>query len=364
MSTGIRRRWVPSGRVVGVVALVLTVIVSGCYLSKPLWQPWWYAETLCGGHVTGGDLAALLPEKQLQAGRDTFEDGHGRLQCAVNEDDDHFVLAADAQTDPAAVRQALRMEFTIPSEPTYVFDRGTPGYYGQFGPVLIQECPKLGRDAEGRRHRLVTRVLSHGVENRASTASLRMAVSLANGAAEDLGCGTEPLPLPDHAGPPRRLSLRQAAGTMCGWLAGASLPKSPSGKGWKVAAPTDRRAPITNCSLLDAGTGKPAVDFTGWYGDWTQQPFEMLLGANVDIRKGHSSRDALMSENFGRAKAHCAGEAANFLADSPGTDAGRAEQLPSSRVRSLLNAFAKDQAERRHCTGLDLPGPTIHPSAH
>ncbi|MEU5213968.1 hypothetical protein [Streptomyces sp. NPDC020742] len=133
-----------------------------------------------------------------------------------------------------------------------------------------------------------------------------------NGASAELGYGAKPLALSDHAGPPRTLSLRETAGTMCDWLTRTRLPKSPSGKGWKVAAPTNVRAPITNCSLLDATTGKSAMDLTGCY------------GTGEDL--------------------------------SP--------QLPMSQVRSLLNAFAKDQAKRRGCTDLELPSTTIHPAAH
>lgn len=364
MTTGAGRRWVPSGRVLGIVAVVLAVVAGGGYSTKPLWQPWWYAATLCGGYVSGSDLAELLPNERLQAGKDTFGAGHVRLRCAVNSDDQHFVLAAEAQTEPSDVRLALGMEFTIPHEPDYVFPKGTPGFYGEFGPVIIQECPKLGRDSSGRKQRLVTRVFGHFVETKATPESLRIAVSVANGAAAELGCGAKPLPLPDHAGPSRTMALRETAGTMCDWLTRTPLPKSPSGKGWKVAAPTNMRAPITNCSLLDAKTGKSVVDLTGWYGDWTDDPFEMLLAANVTIPKGLSSRDALMSENFGRAKARCAGESANFLASRNGMEEARSAQLPMSQVRSLLNSFAKDQAERRGCTGLELPGTTIHPRAN
>lgn len=329
MTARARRRWVPSGRAVGITALVLVVLVGGGYASKPRWQPWWYAATLCGGHVSGGDLAELLPKEQLQAGKDTFG-GDGPLKCAVNVDDRHFTLAAEAQLDSAEDapdgERALAQEFTIPDEPDYVFPRGTPGFYGQFGPVIIQECLEPGRDAEGRKRRLVTRVFSHGVERKASRASLRLAVSLANGASDDLGCGARKLPLPDGVEASRALTLPRAEGTMCGWVARTKLPKSPSGKGWKVTAPTDARAPVTGCSLIDAGTGESAVSLTGWYGEWTDEPFETLLAANVKIPEGLGSDDALMSEDFGRAKARCAGGAGQL----PGQKPQRAGQHPAS----------------------------------
>jgi len=362
MATGVRGwRWLPSRRVLGIVALVLAVVAGAGWLAKPVWQPWWYAARLCGGHLSGDDLAELLPNERLQAAEDTFGSGHGPLRCGVNENDgEHFVLKVEAQTDTGGRPGPLAMEFTIPSDPHYVFSRAVPGFYGNFGPVIIQECPKLGRDSTGRKRRLVTTVYAHGVEDDPSPQSLRTAVRIANGANAEIGCGAGPLPLPDRVEPTRKLSLSQAEGTMCGWLTRNTLPRSPSGKEWQVVAPTDERASITSCSLVDSGTGESAVSLTGWYGDWADEPFETLLSANLRIPKGHSSRDALLGENFGRAKARCAGESANFLADSYARDTSR-PVLPMSEIRPLLNAFAADQAERRGCTNLELPGRTVHP---
>ncbi|MFG2528978.1 hypothetical protein [Streptomyces sp. NPDC048516] len=66
-----------------------------------------------------------------------------------------------------------------------------------------------------------------------------------------------------------------------------------------------------------------------------------------------------MSEGFGRATARCDGEAVSFQirsAPSPGrTPMARGE------MRSLLLAFARDQAKRPGCTGLALPGKGIGP---
>ncbi|WP_234345996.1 hypothetical protein [Streptomyces sp. NRRL F-5755] len=364
MAAGRRgRRWLPSGRVLGIVATALAVLAGGGWLAKPLWQPWWYAATVCGGHLSGEDLAGLLPDKRLQPADDTFGSGSGVLRCGVNTNDGRrYVLKIEAQTDTGTAQGPLATEFTIPRKPHYAFPKTIPGYYGEVGPVIIQECPGLGRDSDGRARRLVTKVNALGAESAPSPQSLRTAVNAANGAASELGCGAAPLPLPDRVEPIRKLAPSQAEGTMCGWLGRIALPRSPSGRGWKVVAPTDERAPITNCSLLDAGTGEPAVDLTGWYGSWTDKPFDTLLSANVKVPKGHSSHDALLSENFGRAKARCAGESANFLAASYAPHTMRSV-LPMSQVRYLLNEFAKDQTERRSCTGLELPDPTVHPNA-
>ncbi|MEZ0159740.1 hypothetical protein [Streptomyces griseorubens] len=363
MATGIRGlRWLTRWRVLGVVGVVGALAGIG-WAAKPMWQPWWYAETLCGGTLSGAELAGMLPKERLQAGRDTFGSGSTTLKCGVNDNDGrHFVLKIEAQTDLGEPLGPLAMEFTIPRDPQYVFPTTVPGFYGKFDPVIIQECPELGPDSYGRRPRLVTNVYAHGVETAPSPESLRTAVRIANGANDEIGCGADPLPLPDRVEPVRKLSLSQAKDTMCGWLAQRPLPGSPSGKAWQVEAPTDESAPVTSCSLIDSGTGEEAVSLTGWYGDWTVEPFELLLGANVGIPDDHSPRDALLSDNFGRAKARCDGEAANFLANSYTPDATRSV-LPMSDVRDLLDEFTADQAERRGCTDLELPGPTVHPGA-
>ncbi len=356
MATGIRgRRWLPSGRTSAIVAVVVAVLAGGGWAAKPVWQPWWYAARLCGGHLSGGELADLLPDERLRAGRDTFGSGNRVLRCGVDEGDGrHFVLRIEAQTDTGARLGPLDMEFGIPRDVGHPFPASVPGFYGNFGPVIVQDCPKLGRG-----HRLVTQVYSHGVEDGPSTASLRTAVRIANGAGAELGCGAKPLPLPDRVEPVRKLSLSRAGTTMCGWLSRAALPDSPSGRAWQVVAPTDDRAAITSCSLIDSGTGE-SVDFSGWYGDWTAEPFERLLSNNARLPDDLGADEALLGEDFGRAKARCAGESANFLANNAPTKTGRAA-LSTGEVRGLLNAFATDQAERRDCTELELPGPTVYP---
>ncbi|WP_244501261.1 hypothetical protein [Streptomyces sp. TP-A0874] len=362
MATGIRnRRWLPSRWTLGVAAVVLAAVAGVGWLAKPMWQPWWYAASLCGGNLSGGDLAELLPNERLRAAKDTFGSGGDALRCGVDESDGrHFVLDVEAQIDNGERLGPLAMEFMVPRDLHYVYGSSVPGFYGKFGPVIIQECPKLGRDSEGRKRRLVTKVYTHGVESAPSPQSLRTAVRIANGANTEIGCGADPLPLPDRVEPVRKLSLSQAENTMCGWLARRALPKSPSGKEWRVVAPTGERAPITNCSLIDSGTGESALNLSGWYGDWTDEPFETLLMEKVEIPEGLSARDALLGGDFGRAKAQCAGESANFLATSQGRDRSR-PVLPMSEVRRLLTGFVEDQSKRRGCTDLELPGHTVHP---
>ncbi|MBV7252568.1 MULTISPECIES: hypothetical protein [Streptomyces] len=341
--------------------VVLALLAGAGWLAKPLWQPWWYAATLCGGSLSGGELAGLLPAEQLRASEDTFGSGRTRLTCGVDESDGrHFVLDVEAEIDTGAPLGPLGMEFTVPRDVQDVYPASVPGFYGKFGPVIVQECPELGRDSEGRKQRLVTKVYTHGVESDASPESLRTAVRIANTADAETGCGAGPLPLPERVEPPRELSPGRAKGTMCGWLAGRNLPRSPSGKAWKVLAPTAPDASITRCALVDSGTGETALHLSGWYGDWAEKPFERLLSANVEIPEDLSPHDALLGPDFGRARARCAGEPASFLATSY-TRNNDGPALPMSQVRHLLGAFTADQAERRDCTGVELPGPKVHP---
>ncbi|CAM5541064.1 putative protein OS=Streptomyces rutgersensis OX=53451 GN=F0345_01170 PE=4 SV=1 [Streptomyces diastaticus subsp. diastaticus] len=354
-------RWLPGGRVLGIVGVVLALLAGAGWLAKPVWQPWWYAATLCGGHLSGRELAELLPAERLQGAKDTFGTGSGPLRCGVDESNGrHFVLDVRAEMDTGEPLGPLDMEFTVPRDLRFAYPRSVPGFYGKFGPVILQECPKLGPDSEGRARRLVTKVYTHGVESDPSPESLRTAVRIANGANVETGCGADALPLPERVEPVRGVSLAGARGTMCGWLAGTRLPASPSGERWQVVAPTDEHASITHCSLIDSGSGLPAVSLTGWYGDWTDKPFERLVSSNLQVPEGRSARDALLGQDFGRAAARCAGESANFLATSY-TRNHTGSALPMSDVRGLLGAFARDQAARRGCTDLRLPGPTVHP---
>ncbi|MEV7426362.1 hypothetical protein [Streptomyces sp. NPDC091212] len=286
------------------------------------------------------------------------------MRCHINRDDRHAVLAVDAYTNTADVRRELDLGFTRPFGARFALPAGIPGLANAFGPVIIQDCPDLERDAQGRKRRLVTTVLSKGDD--ISPGRIRIAVSMANGASQRLGCGAEPLPTPsagsDPYEPPRAVPPAEAKGTVCGWLAWITLPKNPSGAPWGVVPHTDTDAPVTGCSLTDTASGEAAVEFSGWYGDWTDQPFVRLLPHNVSYSDGRDSRRPMMSENYGRATARCDAEAVNHLAygNARGTDA-EDRYLTGRQLRPLLDAFAEDQAERRGCTDLEPPASTIHP---
>ncbi|MFD5185068.1 hypothetical protein ACFWMQ_21220 [Streptomyces sp. NPDC058372] len=64
--------------------MVLALVAGAGWLAKPVWQPWWYAATLCWGNLSGRELAELLPTERLQASKDTFGSGNGPLRCGVD----------------------------------------------------------------------------------------------------------------------------------------------------------------------------------------------------------------------------------------------------------------------------------------
>ncbi|AXG79411.1 hypothetical protein DVK44_19115 [Streptomyces paludis] len=345
-------------------AAALAMLALAGFATKEHWQHQWFAATLCEGSLRASDLADVLPDQRLQAGTDETDADRGRMKCRINRDERHYALAVDAYTDPEDLERQLDYGFSIPLVASFALPAGIPGLANEFGPVILQDCPDLGRDAQGRQRRLLTTVHAWGEET--TPASARIAVSMANTASERLGCGAAPLPTPPAGNapyePPPAVPPAKAKGTVCGWLAGLTLPKSPNGAEWGVVPHTDADAPVTGCSLRDPASGKTAVSFSGWYGDWTEKPFERLLMNNVAYADDLDSGQPMMSEELGRARARCDDETVNYLAfDYPrGTDI-RDRHLTGRQLRPLLNAFAKDQAKRRGCTDLELPPAEIHP---
>lgn len=354
-----RRRFVPSRNVVLAVAGVLVLLAGAVYATKPQWQPWWYAATICGGDLSGSDLADVLPEKRLEARKDEMDGKGGELKCGVDGDRGRYALIVEATSVPQEVEQKLSLMFPIASEPSSPFPKEIPGFRSVYGPTILQVCPSLDRDSHGRRIRLLTTVRA-SEDNTA--AALRIAVSMANKASEKLGCGAKPLPLPKHtqSEEPPAVPLKDAVGTMCGWLTDAPLPKNASGQPWRVAIPADDHAPITSCQLKDGKNNRPVAEFSGWYGEWTDKPFSDLLRFNVFNTNELDSQGPLMSEDLGRTTARCDGEPANFRAFTFQED--RKQSITGRDLRALLVAFTQDQAKRRGCTSVSLPSEEIRKS--
>lgn len=359
-------RWKRVAKVAAWTVVAAVVIGFAVDRAKPLWQHWWFASKMCGGTLASADLADVLPDERLYSGTDEVFLEEGGMDCRIITDDDHRALSAEVLSGDFGIRRELGMSFTIPTEPNYVFPEGSPGFADQFGPVILQECPKLGRDDLGRKHRLLTRVIGPNTSSEPSGALLRIAVSAANAASEKSGCGAKRLPVPERPADLESRPLSEAAGTKeCGWLADVRLPKNPSGRPWEFAERSAGDVPITSCALVDPAKGKEdgaVVEFSGWYGDWTDQPFETLLVANVDYPSDRSAQGPLMAEALGRATAQCDGEAANFQAHSdPRTNDLADRYVTGAQLRPLLLKFAAEQKRVHGCTDLKLPGKTVYP---
>ncbi|MFF8789125.1 hypothetical protein [Streptomyces sp. NPDC015125] len=328
-----------------VVVVVMAVLAGGAYALKPLWQPWWYAATICGGSLSADDLADVLPHERLQAAEERMDPALDRMSCGVNVDDDQFSLSVSVTTDTWKADRELSRAFDTILEPDFPFPAGIPGFKVGMGHYIVQACPDLPRDVDGREKHLLTKVMGFWNGRQGTPAALRIAVSAANSASKSTGCGADPLPLPRHPQiHPHPVALDKTAGTPCSWLDKTRLPRSPSGKPWQAVLRTDTHTPVTSCSLHDPGFGEDYADFGGWYGTWSHTSF---------------AKGPLMSEGFGRATARCDGEAANFhIRSSPSH--GRTP-MTGGDMRGLLIAFARDQAQRHGCTDLALPGKDIHP---
>ncbi|MFE1171152.1 hypothetical protein [Streptomyces sp. NPDC058773] len=354
------RTRVTGRRAVAVIVLVLVVLVGGGYAAKPLWQPYWYATRICGGLLPADDLAEVLPTEQLKSGKEETDLAHGLMRCGVDTPDDHFSLLVNVDSDPDDVVRLLRAEFTIPTVPRFDFPAGIPGFRGDLGHYIVQECPDLRRDSFGRKRRLVTRVAGKWNEEHGTPATLRIAVAVANGAAAQSGCGAPRLPLPQRTELRPKAVPLERGGAGCGWLARARLPENPAGRPWRVVARSDAHAPITRCTLVDRTGGPSYAEFSGWYGDWTKEPFKRLVMGNVRLPDDFPDGGQTMSEDFGTAAARCDGEAAHF--EVSGSMDSSERRLPGRELRPLLVAFAKDQARRRGCGHLVLPGREIFPN--
>lgn len=143
--------------------------------AKPLWQHWWFAGRMCGGTLASADLADVLPDERLHKGTDAVSLEKGGMKCVISTDDDHRALSVEVMSDDARIGRELDMSFTIPVEPNYVFPDETRGFADQFGPVILQKCPKLGRDELGRPRRLLSRVIGPRTSGEPSPALLRIA---------------------------------------------------------------------------------------------------------------------------------------------------------------------------------------------
>ncbi|GGW28438.1 hypothetical protein [Streptomyces griseoloalbus] len=335
------RRWIK------VAVAAAAVVGLGGWIAAPFAQDWWLVRTACDGALPGDAV------RQLAKNGSHFKDAEsvtyrelGEYRCTLSfEGDDlrsDLVLRVEAYTHRDQQDREFLTTFQvggfIPQSPV---PQGLPGFIDRFGAVqFLLPCPDLGKDDDGRRRKLLVRTQFGQDALWGHPAAYETAVGLVNGVSDRLGCGAEPLTAPDgDAGlvepeeDPKTVPLAEAGDTGCGWVTRAGLPDEG---GWRVADGTNDAAPTGRCLLYDQkaadGGNGDRLTFVAWYGDW-------------------SSRFA--ADDGGRplsltATAGCAGEAAHFAV-------GGSDEIPGvgqDRRRDLLEAFARDQVERRGCSGL------------
>ncbi|MFG2352540.1 hypothetical protein [Streptomyces sp. NPDC048521] len=336
------RRWMKAA-----VAAV-AVLGLGGWIAAPYVKDRWLVRTACDGALPAGAV------RQLAVGGGHFTEAdttsHPRLGdygCSLHFEGrgEHTLVVRMA----AYVRRDDQDSAFLAAFPQEAFaalhplPRHLPGFVDSFGDFqFLLHCPDLGKDAEGRPRRLLVSAVVGDATARTSHAVYETVIPLVNSASTRLGCGAEPLKVPkgdvappDREKEPKPLPVREAAGTACGWVAGARLPQAAR---WQVRILMNDAAPAGRCDLIRGGetseSGKN-LDFAAWYGDWSNR-----------VVSYDGVRRPLM------ATARCAGEAANFAVSAPKDipGVGREEQ------RGLLRAFARDQVERRGCFGLRLTG--------
>ena len=335
------RRWIK------VAVAAAAVLGLGGYIAEPYARDWTLVGSACDGALPRGSVEQLRPDDARFTGEESHRTPElGFYRCSLSFDGDHsegvtlIGMAAYTGRDDQD-REFMR---AFPQEgftPQMVLSGGLPGIVDDMGTVrIVVPCPALGKDAEGRRRKMLVRVgISGDVAESAPGAVQRTAVALANSASRKLGCGARPLKAPRTAVRfdveerwRRAVPVARAAGTGCDWVARAGLAEDA---GWRVRAEANDTAPTSTCEVRAKGSAdsdRREMAFVAWYGDWSNRLTSGDNGERMPLT----------------AAARCDGEAANFALDAakdtPGVD--KADR------RRLLRAFAEDQVRRRGCAGL------------
>lgn len=338
------RRWVKAA-----VSAAVCVGLGG-WFAKPYAQDWWLAHDACDGVVPSRLVRQLIPEDAHLTGQEAMQvDGLGSYTCELTLEGSGFghgrLLKATAFTQ----RDDQDREFSsvFPNSgfsPQAPLPGELPGFLDDVGNVrLMLPCPELGKDAAGRQRKLLVGLQLRWEAHREAPpgAVHEAAVTLANSASEKLGCGAEPLEVPQtdrlpsdvsEADGPKTVPLAKVKGTPCSWLARAGLPTEQK---WRVAVRSNGHGPTGRCDVMVGGEGadgqEPELTFLAWYGDWSSR----LVSWEGQPRSL-------------TATARCRGEAANYAmsADEDLSGLGRTAR------QSLLKAFARDEVHRRGCAGL------------
>ncbi|MGW7045947.1 hypothetical protein ACWGDT_25305 [Streptomyces avermitilis] len=338
------------------------VLSGGAWIAEPYVQDWAVARDVCDGAVSQSTVDQLTPEgTHFKESRGRQIEQLGTYTCALTAKRGDHARDWDLLSMVAYTRRDDQDRAFFDSFPEYgsethtVLPGGLPGFVDRFRDVVLQvPCPDLGKDAEGRARKLVSRVSFDDDALVGEGAAYRAAVSFTNSASKRLGCGADPLTVtgtaaaagladPGRGDDPRGVVLADAEKTPCAWAAGAGLP---DGVDWRVSGEGSAAAPLASCHLdvpEEAGVteaGGESIGLYARYGDWSTR--------FVTRDSTHGRRSSMT------ATVRCDGEAANFsLGSSDGVrDLGLSKGVSEADERRLLRLFVADQMERHDgCVG-------------
>lgn len=337
------RRWV---KVSVAAAAVLGV---GGWIAEPYARDWWLVRDACDGALPADAVRQLTPDGTHFTDAETVSSEElGDYRCSLSaggDDGDEFlVLQAYTRRDDQDRRFFASFPESGYSDQAPMPD-GLPGFIDERGyPQLLLRCPDLPKDDDGRVRRLLVRGWFARQAHWGHPAVYEAVTAFANSASQRLGCGAEPLKVPEvDEGPvqpwrdPETVPLTEAGDTACGWLTKAGLARPAA---WRLASLMNDAAPTGRCDLFTEDPESDDLDrravFVAWYGDWSNRLVTDDDGERLPLT----------------ASARCDGEAAGFAvsADDEVPGLGRARQ------RELLETFARDQVRRRGCSELRLTG--------
>ncbi|CAM3499070.1 hypothetical protein G3260_004306 [Streptomyces albus] len=359
-----RRRRVVAWCVAGAVVLG----IAG-WAAEPSVRDKVITARACDGAIPDGSMDVLRattqePDAHLTDHTTEIRPELGRYFCQVGSGRLR-VLEVRAYTRRDDIDRELATEFGDDGgHPRAALPGGLPGFERSIaGITLMPPCPGRGKDAAGHPGRLLVEVL--GGYPAPAHQLLRTGAAVANKAAERLGCGGKPLPVPASEAEPEQVRPAAAAGTSCAALADVRLPDPV----WTAELRIPRGpAPMASCALRRPGkdeNGEPrdaVVQLYGYYGDFSQRM--VLRAARTDGVAGDRERTGpWLTRSGGWALARCDGQTAAFqVQGSPRGGAEGDEKTEDGRdlrdkrkLRDLLASFAKKESAARGCEDLRLP---------
>ncbi|WP_415950663.1 hypothetical protein [Streptomyces sp. KLOTTS4A1] len=357
----------------------LVLILVGFAVRAPV-KDWWLARQACDGALPGEDLETVRTEARLGSYEESFDEETGAYRCVLRNDADKVVIAVEA-FPPGYSRDEELSSIGRSHAPHAVLPGGLPGFEAPNSQVyLLPECADGVEDPGGQDTRLLVGTWTYFAESRAEKAAmLRLAVRMTNHVTEKLGCGSEPLPLPEPEAVPdtgRFVARTETKNTPCAAFATTRVPEEGRDGEVRIAVADGGivgrctlHAPSGEDSKRSDGRGQALVELTSWRGNWGTELREMGSGPDP-LPMGPGAWKPALTGSRAWAVAMCDGQKAGFAAHW-GLDSGlglkyrkNGKYAPpgeeevresSARLRAYVTAFAEEQVRREGCTDLQLP---------